>query len=145
MANFNTNEVRIGGRITNDLELKVTPGGTSVLNFSVAVNKGKGDNKTSIFFNCTAWKKVAEDISKYFRKGNSIYIKDAEYTPDVVTGEDGKKTVYPKFTVYKYAFVDSRAEVEEMEASGEINSVEPNPYATDAPQFEEIADEELPF
>ena len=39
MANFNLNKVILGGRITADPEIKQTTSGTSVLSFSVAVNR----------------------------------------------------------------------------------------------------------
>lgn len=64
------------GRIVNDLELKATQSGTSVLSFTIAVDKyvKKGEEKKSDFFSCVAWGKNAEFISKYFSKGRLILI-----------------------------------------------------------------------
>ena len=39
MANFNINKVIIGGRVTADVELKTTPSGVSVCQFSLAINR----------------------------------------------------------------------------------------------------------
>jgi single-strand DNA-binding protein len=39
MANFSINKVILGGRLTADVELKSTPSGVSVAQFSLAVNR----------------------------------------------------------------------------------------------------------
>lgn len=63
------------GRTTHDIELKVTPSGTSVASFSIAVKKdfknaeGKYD---SDFFDCVAYGKLAETISRYVHKGDML-------------------------------------------------------------------------
>ena len=72
------NKVIIMGRITNDLELKTTPQGASVLAFSVAVDRRyqtKGEEKKTDFFNVVAWRNEAEFISRYFSKGRMILIE----------------------------------------------------------------------
>jgi single-strand DNA-binding protein len=63
--------VSIIGRLTADPEMKVTPSGTEVLNFTVADNKGKD---RCYFIDCVAFKNNAEFINKYFRKGTWIGI-----------------------------------------------------------------------
>ena len=61
------------GRITQELELKQTPNGVAVLQFTVAVDKGK--DKGADFISCVAWRQQAEFISKYFSKGRMIAIE----------------------------------------------------------------------
>lgn len=65
------------GRITQDLELKQTPNGVSVLSFTVAVdrNYSKVEEKQSDFISCVAWKERAEFISRYFGKGRMIAVE----------------------------------------------------------------------
>lgn len=62
------------GRITNDLELKQTPNGVSVLAFTVAVDRNSKDKQTD-FISCVAWKQTAEFISRYFGKGRMIAVE----------------------------------------------------------------------
>ena len=71
------NKTIILGRITQDLELKQTPNGVSVLSFTVAVDRSytKGEEKQSDFISCVAWKERAEFISKYFGKGRMIALE----------------------------------------------------------------------
>jgi single-strand DNA-binding protein len=69
----------IGGRLTRDPELRYTPQGTAVCNFSIAssdyIPKGDGQfDKVTIYKDCVAWKKTAEDIAKYYSKGSPIVV-----------------------------------------------------------------------
>ena len=71
------NKVILMGRIVNDLELKTTPSGTSVLSFRIAVDRKyqvKGEERKSDFINIVAWRSSAEFISRYFSKGRMILI-----------------------------------------------------------------------
>lgn len=72
------NKVIMMGRIVNDLELKTTPSGVSVLSFRIAVDRRfqtKGEERKSDFFNVVAWRNEAEFISRYFAKGRMIMLE----------------------------------------------------------------------
>ena len=72
------NRVILLGRITQDLELKTTPSGVSVLSFSIAVDRRfqtKGEEKKADFFNCVAWRNEAEFISRFWTKGRPILVE----------------------------------------------------------------------
>lgn len=72
------NRVILMGRITQDLDLKTTPSGVSVLSFSVAVDRGfvkQGEERQSDFISCVAWRQQADFISKYFAKGRMIALE----------------------------------------------------------------------
>ena len=69
------NSVVIMGRITAPLELRSTQSGTSVLQFTVAVDRDytkHGEERQADFISCVAWKQTAEFISRYFGKGRMI-------------------------------------------------------------------------
>lgn len=71
------------GRLTGDPELKyVNIGGqqVAVCEFSLAVNYGFGDNEKVEFVNCTAWRKLAEAIGTYLKKGRKIYVSGHQQT-----------------------------------------------------------------
>ena len=77
MANFNYNKVMLGGRLTADPELKTTQNNIPVVSFSIAVNRrynSKDAQQQADFFNVTAWRSTAEIVSRYFRKGSSIFV-----------------------------------------------------------------------
>ena len=66
------------GRITKDLEVRMTPSGTAVLRFTLAVDRmpaKQGGEKQTDFINCVAFGKRAEFINQYFGKGRLILIE----------------------------------------------------------------------
>ena len=73
------NLVMLLGRLTRDPELKQTGSGTSYCRFSIANNRNYtqgGERKEEVsFFNCVAWGKQAEIISRYCRKGKQVAIE----------------------------------------------------------------------
>ena len=72
------NRVILMGRITQDLELKTTQTGVSVLSFTVAVDRNyarQGEERQTDFIDCVAWRQTAEFISKYFYKGRMIAVE----------------------------------------------------------------------
>lgn len=71
------NKVILSGRITHDIELKNTPSGTAVTQFSLAVERSfsrQGEERQTDFITCVAWGKTAEFIGRYFGKGRSIAV-----------------------------------------------------------------------
>lgn len=70
------NKAIIMGRITHDLEIRHTPSGTAVLQFTVAVdrNYSKDGEKQTDFISCVAWRQTAEFIGRYFYKGRMIAV-----------------------------------------------------------------------
>lgn len=74
------NEVTVCGNLTRDPELKSLPSGTTVCNFSVAVNRvwndkdGKKQEEVE-YVNCVFFGKTADTIAKYFAKGANIYVR----------------------------------------------------------------------
>lgn len=71
------NKVILSGRITQDLELRQTNNGNSVLQFTLAVQRNfakQGEERQTDFITCVAWGKTAEFISRFFSKGRSIAV-----------------------------------------------------------------------
>lgn len=72
------NRVILMGRITQDLEVKQTQNGVSVLSFTVAVDRSfvrQGEERQADFINCVAWRQQAEFIGRYFGKGRMIALE----------------------------------------------------------------------
>lgn len=69
------NRIIIKGRIAREIEIRQTQTGKSVGNFSVAVDKGFGENKSADFFRVQAWEKTADFVAKYFSKGKEILVE----------------------------------------------------------------------
>lgn len=72
------NSVCLMGRLTADPELKATPSGVSVLQFTVAVDRSyvkQGEERQADFISCVAWRQTAEHIKRYFSKGSMIAVE----------------------------------------------------------------------
>jgi single-strand DNA-binding protein len=69
------NNVTLVGRLTKDPDLRYTPNGVAVANFTLAVNRPfsnqSGENEAD-FINCVVWKKAAENLANYMSKGSQI-------------------------------------------------------------------------
>lgn len=141
MANLNLNKVILGGRLTADPELKQTQSGVAVVSFTIAVNRryaGEGAQAQTDFISCTAWRKSAEFIGKYFRKGSSICVVGSIQVRSWQT-EQGEKRYATEVVVDEVNFVDSKGDAASQNAPAS------NATAT-VPQFEAVTDDEgLPF
>lgn len=64
------------GRLTRDAEVRQTQSGMSVANIGIAVDHGFGDNKGTMFIDCSLWGKQAEGgLIKFLRKGRLVYVE----------------------------------------------------------------------
>ncbi len=142
MANLNLNKVIIGGRMCADPELKKV-GEFSFATFTVAVNRSRSkDGETQAdFIRCAAWRKTAEFICNYFKKGSSICVV-GQLQIRRWQDKDGNKRESAEIVVDEALFVDSRGE---SAASGDSVYI-PDAYTKPAAAMEEIAaDDDLPF
>lgn len=134
------NKVILTGRTTKDIELKVTTSGTNVATFSVAVKrayKGNGEQESD-FFECVAYSKTAELISKYVKKGDMVGIEGRLQTRNY-TNREGKKVYVTEIIVDNVEFLQSKKQGEQ---SATVEETDPFKNA----HLEEVnVDEDLPF
>lgn len=88
------NRVVISGRIGKDLELKTTQSGTSVVSFSLAVDrdfkdKASGERATD-WIDFVAWRSTAEYVCRYGAKGRQLIVDGRLQVRDW-TDKDGNK------------------------------------------------------
>ncbi len=74
------NKIIVIGNLGRDPELRYTPQGNAVCNFSIATNEKKRDKAGELqdittWFRVTLWNKQAENASKYLTKGSPVYIE----------------------------------------------------------------------
>ena len=143
------NKVVLMGRICNDLELKSTQNGVSVLSFRLAVDRSyqpKDAEKTADFINIVAWRSTAEFISKYFSKGRLILL-EGEIQTRSYDDANGAKQWVTEVVVSQAKFTG--------EAKKDSSSSGMPPVSTNVPPPEEIkqfvkgetkpTDEDYPF
>ncbi len=88
------NKIILVGNLGRDPELRYTPQGTAVCDFSIATNEKKRDKSgemqdVTTWFRVTTWNKLAENASKYLSKGKSVYI-EGRLRMEEYTDRDGK-------------------------------------------------------
>ncbi len=116
------NKVIALGRVGSDgADLRYTPNGSPVANFSLAADSGFGDHKTTIWFRCTVWGKTAEAAAEYLTKGVAILV-DGELKPDADTGSpriwqdsSGNAKASFELTVREWRFAGSKSKPEPEE------------------------------
>jgi single-strand DNA-binding protein len=74
------NKVMLMGNLTRDPELRVTPKGTSICQFSLAINRKfkmeSGESREEVIFvDIEAWGKQGETIAKYVTKGRPLFVE----------------------------------------------------------------------
>jgi len=88
------NKITIVGNLGRDPELRYTPQGNAVCNFSMATNEKRRDKSGDLqdittWFRVTLWGRQAENASKFLQKGSPVYI-EGRLRVDEWTDRDGK-------------------------------------------------------
>lgn len=75
------NKVTLIGRLTRDPESRTIPSGESVATFSVATSRQWTDRQSNEkksqteFHNVVAWRRLAEIVGQYLKKGSQVYVE----------------------------------------------------------------------
>ena len=121
------NKVILIGRTTKQIELRTTTTGTSVANFSLAVTrnfKNAMGEYESDFFNCIAFGKLAETISKYVNKGDKLGVEGRLQARSYQNSE-GKNVYVTEVIIENIEFLQAKRK-EELEEIKEANN---DPFA----------------
>ncbi|MBN1994333.1 MAG: single-stranded DNA-binding protein [Anaerolineae bacterium] len=140
-------KLTIVGNLGGDPELRYTPSGQAVCNYSVATNRkwtgGDGQQQEeTIWFRVSSWGKRAEVDNQYLQKGSRVLV-EGRLRPDPATGgpriwtdQNGSPRASYEMTAFDVKFLSGRGDV----AGGSFD---------DAPGMAEggpdIAEEEIPF
>ena len=101
------NRVVLAGRTTRDLELRSTKSGANVCSFTLAVDrnfKNKNGERGADFISCIAWKKTAEVMSKYVKKGSVIGVDGSIQTRNY-DNRDGQRVYVTEVVVENFSFL----------------------------------------
>lgn len=104
------NKVMLTGRLGKDVELRVTPNGSSVATFSVAssrnIKDGDGWKEQTEWFNVVAWEKLAETCANYLHKGSRVFIEGRLQTREYE--KDGQKRYFTEVIANDLIMLDSK-------------------------------------
>lgn len=144
------NRAEIIGNITNDLNLRTTGSGTSVLSFGVATNRRyKSQNsdewqEETNFHNVVVWGRQAETLAQRAKKGTRLYIS-GRLTTRSWDDKEGKKNYKTEIVAETISLI-SRYEQGPSNSSDYEKSAPTTPTSSKANNAEEIIDpDDLPF
>lgn len=115
------------GRNVKDIELRQTSSGTSAVEFSIAVKrafKNANGECDSDFFNCVAFGKSAETISRYVKKGDMIGIEGRLQTRSY-TNKEGRKINVTEIIVDNFEFLQSKRPDEPRQTEAVFEEIDP--------------------
>ena len=108
------NKVVLIGRLTRDPELRYTPNNIPVCTFSLAVNRpfqsSGANDKNADFFNCTAWRKQAENVAKYVSKGSMVAIEGRLQTRDYMDEKINARRYITEVVCDSVVFLDTKSQ-----------------------------------
>ena len=144
MSGFN--KVILLGNLTKDPEIRYTPNGTAVANFSLAVNrrfKQGGDIKDEVcYVDIVVFGKQAESCSQYINKGDSVLI-DGRLQQRRWETEDGQKRSRMEVVAQSVQFMPKRqgaATVPHDFVPEDVGS-----GANSAGPFNDVVEDDIPF
>ena len=144
MSRRGINKVILIGNLGADPELKYTPSGSAVSNFTLATNEswmdGKGERQEKTeWHRIVVWGKLAEICNEYLKKGSKVYIEGRLQTRSW-DGQDGAKRYTTEIVAREMQMLDSREGGRGEEWSGS----EAAPPSGSAPEGARD-DDDLPF
>lgn len=129
------NKITLIGNLTADPTLRATQSGTSVCQFTIAVNRrfpGPDGQKQTDFFRINTWRQLAESCNKYLSKGKKVSI----------VGELHARTYEAKDGTTRMSLDVSADEVEFLSPKEEPKAA---PAPADPNTFEDVSSDDLPF
>ena len=166
------NNVVLVGRLTKDPDLRYTSSGTAVATFTLAVNRNfssQNGEKETDFINCVIWRKSAEILANYAKKGSLIGVTGRIQTRNY-ENQQGQRVYVTEVVADNFQLLESRNVNEQRRSStGEDfsqnqpsfgnsnNQNQSNQKTTGMPNFDrdtsdpfggssiDISDDDLPF
>lgn len=160
------NNVVLVGRLTKDPDLRYTPNGTAVATFTLAVNRNftnQSGNRDADFVNCVIWRKSAEALANYARKGTLLGVTGRIQTRNY-ENQQGQRVYVTEVVAENFQLLESRSSSEqrsqtnnyqnsgnstqEFQNNQQTSNKTPD-YESSIPPFDgssiDISDDDLPF
>ncbi|MBP7459857.1 MAG: single-stranded DNA-binding protein [Candidatus Delongbacteria bacterium] len=116
MARGTLNKVLLIGRLGGDPTIRMTPSGVSCANFNLATNEAWKDaggqlTERTDWHRVVAWRKLADFVGQYVKKGSLVYVEGKLQTRTVDDAKNpGKKMYFTEVVADTIQFIGSRPE-----------------------------------
>ena len=127
------NRVILVGRLTRDPELRKTQNGTSVVSFSLAVNRrvqtpGQPD---ADFINCVAWNRLADLMCQYLHRGSLIGVEGRIQTRNYDNNQ-GQRVYVTEVVADNVQFLEPKNAAHSSQPSNPYPQAPADPYGQPA-------------
>lgn len=114
------NNVVLVGRLTKDPDLRYTANGQAVATFTLAVNRNftnQSGNREADFINCVIWRKPAETLANYARKGTLLGVTGRIQTRNY-ENQQGQRVYVTEVVCENFQLLESRSASEQRQTTG---------------------------
>lgn len=135
------------GRTTKDVELRYSKNGVAIANFTLAITR-RFDKENADFIRCVAFKKTAELLAQYVKKGHQLGIEGSIQT-DSYDDKDGKRVYTTEVIVNNMQFLETKGQQNTQQQrvdayNNTVNQAQGNPFENQGQQID-VTDDSLPF
>ena len=159
------NNVTVVGRLTKAVDLRYTSNGTAYASFTLATDrdfKNQNGERETDFINCVMWRKPAENLANYTKKGSLIGIEGRIQTRNY-ENQQGQKVYVTEVLAENFSLLEPRNATSRLEGDresfngGHVNTFNGNKNANTSGNFAnndvftakgdvfDVQDSELPF
>ncbi|WP_375178445.1 single-stranded DNA-binding protein [Enterococcus rotai] len=113
------NNVVLVGRLTKDPDLRYTSSGSAVATFTLAVNRNftnANGNREADFINCVIWRKPAETMANYARKGTLLGVTGRIQTRNY-ENQQGQRVYVTEVVCENFQLLESRSASEQRQTT----------------------------
>lgn len=126
------NNLTLVGRLTKDPDLRYTSSGTGVATFTLAVNRNftsADGNREADFINCVIWRKPAETLANYAKKGVLIGVTGRIQTRSY-DNQQGQKVYVTEVIADNFQLLESKKADSSQNTQGSgVSNSQTNNYA----------------
>lgn len=154
------NNLTLVGRLTKDPDLKYTGNGTAVATFTLAVNRNftnQSGEREADFINCVIWRKPAETLANYAKKGVLIGVTGRIQTRSY-DNQQGQRVYVTEVVADNFQLLESKkADSSQNTQGGGVSNSQTNNYTRNQQNRNndesdpfgnssiDISDDDLPF
>ncbi|MFB1100527.1 single-stranded DNA-binding protein [Terribacillus sp. JSM ZJ617] len=105
------NRVVLVGRLTKDPELRYTPNGVAVANFTLAVNRpfsNQSGEREADFINCVVWRRPAENLANFMSKGSLVGV-DGRVQTRSFDNQEGNRVYVTEIVADSVQFLETKS------------------------------------
>ena len=113
------NNVTLVGRLTKDPDLRYTSNGTGVATFTLAINRNftnQAGEREADFVQCVIWRKPAETLANYARKGTLLGVTGRIQTRSY-DNQQGQRVYVTEVVAENFQLLESKATSEQRQST----------------------------